>query len=650
MATFANIPAEILQDILFLVPFSGTNTLTTLALASQQFAQMIFGNASFAKSHLSLHYSEFRRCYFLEAEFEEEEEEYNLTMGHFLDRIGFNLDKVPQTYKSAAIQLVLENRAAERWYSIDWCVERGLHETLKVLLQDEAVIVPRRAIIRACVKSERIECLKLLLTDGRSDTFETLNIACTNGNLEAVELLLAQETVDPSVPLYGTPPIAAAAEGGNVEIINLLLQDKRVQPSVSRNVAIGKAAFYGHVDVVRLLLEQDCVDPSDNSNEAIRCACREGHTEVVKLLLTDPRVDPSANNNEAIRMASRNGRYETLQLLLSLDSSYNVDPGAENQECIRLVCEVGHDLKKGYDRNVVHLLLADERVDPTESASQALTYAAGRGDIELVKALLNDARVSFTNSAAAVFAACNGHVDVLKFLMTREQIRRDTDQSAGLLCHAATRGQIEVVGMLLDYPNQVKYASRALVECAEMGNRRMVAFLLDNSRLQDLEVTYSTLVKGVRSGNEELIRFLLGHPRLNVNSDMWVLSDAVLCEQYSVAKILLEDGRCNVTDDNVEAVRAAATNGSLDTLQALTDGLSWSDADAKQKVYEESLLIASEKGYFNISEYLVNQQAVSTTAWAKAAGIAYCNGHFEIVKFFDGLGYVPPAAYLEDNE
>ena len=105
------------------------------------------------------------------------------------------------------------------------------------------------------------------------------------------------------------------AEKGDIEIVELLLADPRVDPSANDNYAIELASQKGHDKVVELLLVDPRVDPSAYDNYAIRMASQNGHDKVVELLLADPRVDPSADNNYAIQLASQKGHDKVVELL-----------------------------------------------------------------------------------------------------------------------------------------------------------------------------------------------------------------------------------------------------------------------------------------------------------------------------------------------
>ena len=107
-----------------------------------------------------------------------------------------------------------------------------------------------------------------------------------------------------------------ACKNGCIEVVKLLLQDPRVDPSCYHRCAIWLACGRGHIEIARLLLQDPRVDPTANDNYAFIYACDNGHTETVRLLLQDPRVDPSADNNFAIHCASQNGHIEIVRLLL----------------------------------------------------------------------------------------------------------------------------------------------------------------------------------------------------------------------------------------------------------------------------------------------------------------------------------------------
>ena len=85
---------------------------------------------------------------------------------------------------------------------------------------------------------------------------------------------------------------------------------------VIENSAILWATRHGHAEIVELLLADERVDPSIYLNEAIQLASYFGYTEIVELLLADGRVDASVRNNWAIRNASEQGGRSIVKILL----------------------------------------------------------------------------------------------------------------------------------------------------------------------------------------------------------------------------------------------------------------------------------------------------------------------------------------------
>lgn len=96
-------------------------------------------------------------------------------------------------------------------------------------------------------------------------------------------------------------PIQQACLRGDLEIVNLLLADPNVDPTANtadgkrygsneRQYCIRRAAKEGHIDVVKRLLKDKRVDPSYRDNWALAACLEKGDFEMCKLLLTDPRV------------------------------------------------------------------------------------------------------------------------------------------------------------------------------------------------------------------------------------------------------------------------------------------------------------------------------------------------------------------------
>ena len=92
--------------------------------------------------------------------------------------------------------------------------------------------------------------------------------------------------------------------------------------------------------------------------------------------------------------ACENGHGDVVRILLA---DPRVEPSAIDNQAIRCASWFGYS-------EVVKLLLADPRVDPTVWDNAAISMASYRGHLEVVKMLLADPRVGVSRSAHAVLA------------------------------------------------------------------------------------------------------------------------------------------------------------------------------------------------------------------------------------------------------
>lgn len=244
--------------------------------------------------------------------------------------------------------------------------------------------------------------------------------ACFYGHAVIVRHLLKHYNAEELLPIDGTtvafngpgtvPAFIEACNNGCTEVVRLLLSVQcsdgtpLIDPAADNNRAIRVACQnnYDNTGVMRLLLEDGRVDPADVDNAALKCACGCGHIEEVRLLLSlkNPDgtqvVDPTAGENQALHNACRTGAIEAVRLLLSLrspDGNLLVNPNVYNHSNTYFNHYTAiHGACEGGDENIVRLLLADERVDPTVANNRAIRWACGDGHAEIVRLLLADGR------------------------------------------------------------------------------------------------------------------------------------------------------------------------------------------------------------------------------------------------------------------
>jgi len=132
-----------------------------------------------------------------------------------------------------------------------------------------------------------------------------LTWAVRGGQVEAIELLLRQEAVNPDKPdNSGNTPLSWAAIKGHVLVVKQLLDRQDVNPDKpdnEGNTPLSWAAINGYLSVVKQLLDRKDVNPDKPDNEGntpLSWAAIKGHWLVVKQLLDRQDVNPDKPDNE----------------------------------------------------------------------------------------------------------------------------------------------------------------------------------------------------------------------------------------------------------------------------------------------------------------------------------------------------------------
>mmetsp|Transcript_19904 Transcript_19904/g.64795 ORF Transcript_19904/g.64795 Transcript_19904/m.64795 type:complete len:388 (+) Transcript_19904:103-1266(+) len=305
-----------------------------------------------------------------------------------------------------------------------------------------------------------------------------LHLAAQEGHLAVVELLLADERVDPNPrDDIGVTPLMFAAQEGHSTLALRLLQDARTHPgletpkssALARWTALFVAAKAGLTEVVEKMLADHRVKPNTVNEEgdtALSVAASLGHLAVVELFLADQRVKPNVANKQgctALMYAASGGHVAVVERMLAEE---RVDPnqtvpqplklgfGFRQAETASAASQLSYTAllfacsTKAYD--VVKLMLASKRVDPgafTNYSTQgvdALLMLARDGHAALVTTILKDKRVDpnrgptfgrIKDLTPLQIAAGNGHCDVVRALLADKRVdvlKRGADNETAL--------------------------------------------------------------------------------------------------------------------------------------------------------------------------------------------------------------------------
>ena len=160
----------------------------------------------------------------------------------------------------------------------------------------------------------------------RDSSLTPIHIAASFGNIETLQVLLDQKSVDTSRgsgPRYGTP-LMLAAEANRTIAVDVLLKARAI-PALKDDhgrTALWKAANNGHESIVLNLMHADstCINSHDSSGRSpLMAAAFAGRGGVVKVLLSNDVLLKDArdlNGATALWLAARMGHHDVVQLLL----------------------------------------------------------------------------------------------------------------------------------------------------------------------------------------------------------------------------------------------------------------------------------------------------------------------------------------------
>lgn len=278
--------------------------------------------------------------------------------------------------------------------------------------------------------------------------------------------------------------------------------------------------------------------------------------------------------------AARSGDDET-KPLPALPASPNDSDDEEDiaEDQAGPVCAL-HVAAAAGDGDVVLKLLADSSARSMAEIHGALCKAAENGHVAVVRQLLTDARAdpsgkrSESEHRPLERAARHGHLAVVRILVEEAKVVVEDGDSA--VYAAATGNHIHVLEYLLRHSRLYGDrdgdgdAENILSETISQGNVAAAALVLWHAR--GLEFSYGDpLVQATRAGQLEILQLLLSDPR--VVRSVLRASDSTGCRALDTAagegnieavKVLLSHPQINAPPYRAEAALAAAEKGRWD--------------------------------------------------------------------------------------
>lgn len=161
------------------------------------------------------------------------------------------------------------------------------------------------------------------------DDFEdAFNYAIRNNNVKAVDILLNQKIISPSLFSYA---LSVVVDNGYAEILKLLLKDKRTQEhktafeyAFTRDVKI-----LNHPEIVSILLDDKRANPYQGTGRFVKWAIEQGKTEILALLIKDGRYITSYVRDAILNGANKCENKEIVKLLME---DKRINPAANPEQ------------------------------------------------------------------------------------------------------------------------------------------------------------------------------------------------------------------------------------------------------------------------------------------------------------------------------
>ncbi len=224
-----------------------------------------------------------------------------------------------------------------------------------------------------------------------------LHLAVNQGDLAAVQSLLAKHDNPEKKNKSGRTPLSCAAEKGHPDIVKALLANPNVKPDTLDNngrTPLSYAVTGGHFDIVETLLANPHVkinQADNNGRTPLSYAAEKGRFDIINKLLeaqANPNL-PDKNGRTPLSYAAENDHVGAVRALLENDDTLPDMRGPDGKTPLHHAAANNHP-------NVVAVLLKDARVDPNLSDKNGITplaSAALNDKFNTVATLLKDARV-----------------------------------------------------------------------------------------------------------------------------------------------------------------------------------------------------------------------------------------------------------------
>lgn len=286
----------------------------------------------------------------------------------------------------------------------------------------------------------------------------------------------------------------ASISNGDIDDVIFMIEDKLINPGDHDSIGLIRACQTGQLNIVKYLIEYCKINVATDDNLALQSSVYNGYIDIVKFLIKLKEIDIKVDNCIILIHAVNSNNLEMVKLvtisLLSIDKKIPKDTvnrafiSACNKDC---KCD-------GINCTALNIVkyLANFDINPAAENNQAIILAAKNGHLEMIKFLLTLKNVdpSADHNKALRLACYYGHLEIVKYLLTLDKVdAKDNDYQA--FKWAAAEGRLVIIEYLISLGI---YHSDGIKRAKQNGHNEVVSVLNKSLKFKEIKPNQSHLI------------------------------------------------------------------------------------------------------------------------------------------------------------
>ncbi|XP_052090920.1 serine/threonine-protein phosphatase 6 regulatory ankyrin repeat subunit C-like isoform X2 [Mytilus californianus] len=505
------------------------------------------------------------------------------------------------------------------------------------LVDTQIFLRHRHAPLLVACKEGRVEIVELLLTCDYDinirghDLDPPLVVACKEGHTDIISVLLKHKCCANVRDEFGRTTLHTACGKGYIDIVHLLLLYKCNinQTDRHKRTPVFIASENDQHDIVKVLLEfkSDVNLSNSTGKNALHVACQRRNMTTIKYLLATKRCNINQLDKKKetpLFSACKEGHNDVVELLISNNADVNIR-NIFGETVLHIACR-----KRNYN-TVKTLLKSNIDINQTDSKKRTPLFIASVvdrrssgicGNKDIVRLLLDHyADVSIcdqNNCFIPDVARIHGYADIIDIFVKYQFKSKNSKngESDIKIFNASKEGHIEVIHNFIgkEYSLNIrnKYGQTPLhVACIHRRYNIIELLLNNNCDINAVDNnSRSALFLACEIGDEEIV-LQLGNNYADVNISNYVSQSPIhiACEfgYTNIVKTLSRTCFINLTDsNNCTPLYLASKYGRYDIVQLLISknaDINYTDNDNKTPLF-----VACEASHIDIIKLLVDNE------------------------------------------